>query len=127
MKKNTTILTYDTINENGRIYTKEVVLKMIDRFKEFPQGMFGELNHPESSIVSLANVSHIVTELRLNENSKTLECSYETLSTPNGILLSNLLKITDIDLGPRGTGIVNEKTKEVEEYELIAFDALIKQ
>jgi hypothetical protein len=86
----------------------------------------GELDHPESSVVNLANVSHNITEM--NWNGDDLLGTVEVLSTPSGNILKELFK-SGIKLGisSRGMGSVetmNENgSQEVQDdFELIAFD-----
>jgi len=53
-------------NQNGRVYKKEILereaKKYVDEFVKNGNA-FGELDHPESPVVSLKNASHIVKEL----------------------------------------------------------------
>ena len=86
----------------------------------------GELDHPESSVVNLANVSHNITEM--NWNGDDLLGTVEVLPTPSGNILKELFK-SGIRLGisSRGMGsveTVNENgSQEVQDdFELIAFD-----
>ena len=86
----------------------------------------GELDHPESSVVNLANVSHNITEMAFNGDD--LVGTVEILTTPSGNILRELFK-NGIKLGisSRGMGSVesiNENgAQEVQDdFELIAFD-----
>ena len=86
----------------------------------------GELDHPESSVVNLSNVSHNITEM--NWNGDDLVGTVEVLPTPSGNILKELFK-SGIRLGisSRGMGSVesmNENgAQEVQDdFELIAFD-----
>ena len=47
-------------NGNGRIYTEGVLKREIDLYQKLVEESraLGELDHPESNIVNLANVSH---------------------------------------------------------------------
>ena len=88
-----TFFEYDVQNENGRIYTKDVVVKMIEQFNARPVGMFGELHHTDiTNVVSLKNASHIVTELHLNEEKSTLDGTIEILDTPTGNTIKHLME-----------------------------------
>ena len=55
----------DTKNRNGRIYPKHILereyKKILEKIKNNKGG--GELDHPNSSIVNLKNISHKMTEL----------------------------------------------------------------
>ena len=53
-------------NQNGRIYPREVLIREAKKYtKEFikQRRAMGELDHPESSVVNLANVSHNIREM----------------------------------------------------------------
>ena len=86
----------------------------------------GELDHPESSVVNLQNVSHNVTEM--NFNGDDLVGTVEVLTTPSGNILKELFK-NGIKLGisSRGMGSVepmneNGASEVQDDFELIAFD-----
>jgi hypothetical protein len=53
-------------NQNGRIYKREIledqVREYIENFVKVGNA-YGELDHPESAIVSLKNASHVVKDL----------------------------------------------------------------
>ena len=116
-------------NQNGRIYPKEILMREAKKyFKNFihQKRAMGELDHPESSVVNLANVSHNITEM--NWNGDDLVGTVEVLNTPAGNILKELFK-GGIKLGisSRGMGSVesmNENgAQEVQDdFELIAFD-----
>jgi hypothetical protein len=53
-------------NQNGRIYKREILEQEVNNYIEnFVKvgNAYGELDHPESAIVSLKNASHVVKEL----------------------------------------------------------------
>ena len=120
----------DTKNQNGRVYPKEILMREAKKyFKNFihQKRAMGELDHPESSVVNLANVSHNITEM--NWNGDDLVGTVEVLGTPAGNILKELFK-SGIKLGisSRGMGSVetmneDEGSQEVQDdFELIAFD-----
>ena len=85
----------------------------------------GELDHPDSEVVNLKNVSHNIT--RTWWDDKTLMGEVEILTTPSGNILRELLKCgITIGISSRGAGSVkrvNENTVEVnDDFSLIAFD-----
>ena len=48
-------------NQNGRVYPKEILEREIKAYMEGPikeNRAMGELDHPESSVINLQNVSH---------------------------------------------------------------------
>ena len=99
--------------------------KYSDNFVKQKRAM-GELDHPESSVVNLQNVSHNVTEM--NFNGDDLVGTVEVLTTPSGNILRELFK-NGIKLGisSRGMGSVepmneNGAAEVQDDFELIAFD-----
>ena len=116
-------------NQNGRIYPREILEREADKYTtEFikQRRAMGELDHPESSVVNLQNVSHNVKEMHWEGDN--LLGTVEVLGTPSGNILKELFK-SGIKLGisSRGMGSVesvNEgEAQEVQDdFELIAFD-----
>ena len=118
-------------NQNGRVYPREVLVREAKKYhKEFikQSRAMGELDHPESSVVNLSNVSHNVKEMHWEGDNLLGEV--EVLSTPSGNILKELFK-SGIKLGisSRGMGSVEtvseggEQSQEVQpDFELIAFD-----
>ena len=115
-------------NQNNRIYERKLLEREASKYaKHFiaERRALGELDHPDSSVVNLNNVSHNVLEMHWQGND--LVGTVEILSTPSGNILKELFK-SGIKLGisSRGLGSVNENsdgTLQVQEdFELIAFD-----
>ena len=117
-------------NQNGRIYPKEVLMRESKKYlKEFinQRRAMGELDHPESSVVNLQNVSHNVKEMHWEGDNLLGEV--EVLGTPSGNILKELFK-SGIKLGisSRGLGSVENMSEDTEtqevqpDFELIAFD-----
>ena len=120
-------------NQNGRIYPKEILVREANKYnKTFisERRAMGELDHPESSVVNLANVSHNIREMKWENDD--LVGTVEVLPTPAGNILKELFK-SGIKLGisSRGIGSVEaideddagKQTVAVQpDFELIAFD-----
>jgi len=116
-------------NQNGRIYPKHILARECVRYqKEYidQHRALGELDHPESSIVNLNNVSHNV--LKIWWDGDNLKGAVQVLDTPAGNILKSLFK-SGITLGisSRGLGSVKELYKESavevqEDFELICWD-----
>ena len=118
-------------NQNGRIYPKETLMREATKYAESfiaEKRALGELDHPDSSVVNLNNVSHNVLEMAWKGDD--LVGTVEVLGTPAGNILKELFK-SGIRLGisSRGMGSVKEvmregdNTLEVQpDFELIAFD-----
>jgi hypothetical protein len=116
-------------NQNGRIYPREILFREAKKYtKEFinQRRAMGELDHPESSVVNLQNVSHNVKEMHWEGDN--LLGTVEVLGTPSGNILKNLFEAgIKLGISSRGMGSVesvNEgEAQEVQDdFELIAFD-----
>jgi hypothetical protein len=116
-------------NQNGRIYPREILLREIKKYNEGPikeRRALGELDHPESSVINLQNVSHNVKEVKIDGND--VFGVVEVLSTPAGNILKELFRngIT-VGISSRGMGSVKENMAEntvtvQEDFELLCFD-----
>jgi len=117
----------DAKNQNGRVYPKEILTREANNYNENfikQSRAMGELDHPDSSVVNLQNVSHNVLEMHWRGND--LLGTVEVLSTPAGNILKELFK-SGIKLGisSRGLGSIKQESSgdEVQgDFELIAFD-----
>ena len=115
-------------NQNGRVYSKEILEREAEKYtNEFVKrgNAFGELDHPESPVVSLKNASHIVKELYWKGND--LMGKVELLNTPAGNIVKEIIKAGHtIGISSRGTGSVqqtNEGQLEVQpDFELVCWD-----
>ena len=115
-------------NQNGRVYKKAILEREADKYvKEFVErgNAFGELDHPESPVVSLKNASHIVKELYWKGDD--LMGKVELLNTPAGNIVKEIIKAGHtIGISSRGTGSVqqtNEGQLEVQpDFELVCWD-----
>jgi hypothetical protein len=115
-------------NQNGRVYKKPILEREAKKYmEEFVKNgnAFGELDHPESPVVSLKNASHVVKELWWKGDD--LMGRVELLNTPAGNIVKEIIKAGHtIGISSRGTGSVqqtNEGTLEVQpDFELVAWD-----
>ena len=114
-------------NQNGRVYPKDILVRESKKYTaEFikERRAMGELDHPDSSVVNLQNVSHNVLEMHWKGND--LVGTVEVLSTPAGNILRELFK-SGIKLGISSRGLGSIKQESVgdevqDDFELIAFD-----
>jgi len=116
-------------NQNGRIYPKEILqreaVKYMDNFVKQRRAM-GELDHPESSVVNLKNVSHNIVDMGWDGDD--LVGTVEILPTPSGNILKDLLKAGILlGISSRGLGSVKKDMREgadvvQDDFDLIAFD-----
>ena len=115
-------------NQNGRVYKKEILERECNKYiNEFVKrgNAFGELDHPESPVVSLKNASHIVKDLWWKGDD--LMGKVELLNTPAGNIVKEIIKAGHtIGISSRGTGSVqqtNEGHLEVQDdFELVCWD-----
>ena len=115
-------------NQNGRIYPREILEREIQKYIKGPVAenrAMGELDHPESSVINLQNVSHNVKKIKMMGDDVYGEV--EILPTPAGKILQALFAsgIT-VGISSRGMGSVQEGangTVEVQDdFELLCFD-----
>ena len=121
----------DAKNQNGRIYPRNILMREANKYADTyikERRALGELDHPDSSVANLNNVSHNVVSMKWQGNN--LVGTVEVLSTPAGNILKELFR-SGIKLGisSRGMGSVKEVMREGEntvevqpDFELIAFD-----
>ena len=115
-------------NQNGRVYSKAILEREMKKYMdEFVKNgnAYGELDHPESPVVSLKNASHIVKDLWWNGDD--LMGKVELLNTPAGNIVKEIIKAGHtIGISSRGTGSVqqtNEGNLEVQpDFELVCWD-----
>lgn len=118
----------DAKNQNGRVYPHEILMRESKKYADVQikeRRALGELDHPESSIVNLNNVSHNVRKMWWDGNNLLGEV--EVLGTPAGNILKELFKAgIKLGISSRGLGSVkmDEQNNNVvqEDFELIAFD-----
>jgi len=118
-------------NQNGRVYPKETLMREAKKYSESfiaEKRALGELDHPDSSVVNLNNVSHNV--LGMQWTGDDLVGTVEVLGTPSGNILKELFKAgIRLGISSRGMGSVKEVFSEGDgtlqvqpDFELIAFD-----
>ena len=116
----------DRQNGNGRVYPTGVLSREIGNYKELVKNMraLGELDHPESSIINLNNVSHIVLDIWLD--GKTVMGTLKVLDTPSGKILRSLIEGgAQLGISSRGLGSVEQKAGQTmvqDDFQLICFD-----
>jgi len=115
-------------NQNGRVYPKQILMREVKKYQENQikeNRALGELDHPDSSVINLRNVSHNVLSVQWKGND--VVGTVEILPTPSGNILKELLKCgIRLGISSRGMGTVeevNEATVEVQDdFELIGWD-----
>ena len=121
------LATAEVKNGNGRYYSKELWEREIDKYMEVvnENRATGELDHPESTIINLKNVSHIIRQIRW-EGDKLIG-KIEILPTTSGNILKALIENNVmVGVSSRGMGSLkemNEGTLEVQDdFELLCWD-----
>ena len=127
---------YNTPNRNGRIYPERILKREADNYKKLiTKGTsLSELNHPESSLVDLDRVSHIITEIWWE--GPVLMGKLKLLTSPGfhergivstkGDLAANYLRQgVTLGISSRGVGSlkkVGDQNEVQDDFELICFD-----
>lgn len=119
-------------NQNGRVYPKTILERECNRYAQneiAQRRALGELDHPESSVVNLKNVSHNILEVWWDGDD--LCGKVEILDTPSGQILKKLFQAgITLGISSRGMGSVKslyeadgEPTVEVQpDFELVCWD-----
>jgi hypothetical protein len=120
------LATAEVKNGNGRYYPKELWEREMDKYSQIikENRAMGELDHPDSSIINLKNVSHIIREVRW-DGDKVLG-KIEILPTSSGNILKALIENNvTVGVSSRGMGSLKQigETLEVQDdYELLCWD-----
>ena len=120
------LATVEVKNGNGRYYAKELWEREMNRYMESVREnrALGELDHPDSSVINLKNVSHNIKKCWWNgDNVMGL---IEILPTPSGNILKALIEsgIT-VGVSSRGMGSLEQKGNVMEvqdDFELLCWD-----
>jgi hypothetical protein len=109
----------DTLNQNGRIYPLNILEREIRNYQKFivENRALGELDHPDSSVVNLKNVSHIIREAYLE--SGVVYGTAEVLDTPSGKILQSLVE-SGVKLGISSRGVGS--TRKQGDYHVVQDD-----
>ena len=120
------LATAEVKNGNGRYYKKELWDREMEKYDQLvkERRSMGELDHPESTVINLKNVSHIVTDY--NWDGDQLMGKIEILPTPSGNILKELIKngIT-VGVSSRGMGSLEQNGSVMEvqdDFELLCWD-----
>lgn len=117
----------DTLNQNGRIYPMAVLEREVRNYQKFiiEKRAVGELDHPDSSVVNLKNVSHVITEAYIE--SGTVLGTIEVLDkTPSGAILAGLVEHgVKLGISSRGVGSTRKQGEYYvvqDDFQLICWD-----
>jgi hypothetical protein len=117
----------DAQNQNGRVYPREILEREVKKYQQLikERRALGELDHPDSSVINLKNVSHNIKECGWDGDD--VVGVVEILPTPSGNILKELLKAgIRLGISSRGMGSVENigegKVRVGEDFELLGFD-----
>ena len=120
------LATAEVKNGNGRYYSKDLwereINKYMDSVKE--NRAMGELDHPESQIINLKNVSHNIKDIWWDGDE--VMGKIEILPTPSGNILKALIEsgIT-VGVSSRGMGSLEQMGEIMEvqdDFDLLCWD-----
>jgi hypothetical protein len=121
------LATAEVKNGNGRYYAKDLWQREINKYMENVKQnrSMGELDHPESSIINLKNVSHKINKMWWDGDN--VMGVIEILPTPSGNIVKSLIENKiPVGVSSRGMGSLKpmgENMMEVQDdFELIAWD-----
>ena len=116
----------DVKNGNGRKYGEKILRREIEKY----QGMIsqnralGELDHPDSSVINLKNVSHLV--IKTWWDGPAVMAKIKVLPTPSGKILQTLVESgVKLGISSRGLGSTHQNggvTIVDDDFQLICFD-----
>jgi hypothetical protein len=131
-----TLQKYGVPNRNGRVYPEKILKREAERYKDMiNRGMsISELNHPESSLIDLDRVSHLITDVWWEGN--VLMGKIKLLTTPGfhergvvsskGDVAANMMRQgVTMGVSSRGVGSLvkkGEQNEVQEDFDLICFD-----
>lgn len=110
-------------NGNGRTYALDEMAKAVDTASAQITGghfILGELQHPDTLTINLANVSHCITEIRMDGSNAIGKM--KLLNTPSGNIAKGLIEGgVRLGVSSRGTGNVNE-SGNVSDFSFVTVD-----
>jgi hypothetical protein len=120
------LATAEVKNGNGRYYAKDLWEREINKYKEIVKEnrATGELDHPDSTIINLKNVSHIIRELWWDGDH--VVGKVEILPTVSGNILKALIENNvQVGVSSRGMGSLKQVGEVLEvqnDFELLCWD-----
>lgn len=116
----------ETLNQNGRVYPRDILEREVRNYQKFirENRALGECDHPDSSVVELKKVSHIVREAYMEGN--VCYGSVEILDTPCGKILQSLVEAgVTLGISSRGVGSTRKSGEHQivqDDFQLICWD-----
>ena len=113
----------DVKNQNGRVYPKDEIANAVESVRSrLSQGetVMGELDHPEELQINLDRVSHIITDMSVDEANGLGKL--KIIETPMGNIARALLKAgAKLGVSSRGSGNVDGSGK-VSDFDIVTVD-----
>lgn len=113
-------------NRNGRNYPLQEISVAVENAKQRIKennGIFGELDHPQTLNINSDRISHVITEMWMHGNDAYGKA--KLLNTPMGLIAQELLKSgVKIGVSSRGAGNVNE-SGDVQGFQFITYDIVV--
>lgn len=116
-------------NKNNRMYQYDILEREKCRLEPIisERRLFGELDHPQDSVIHLENASHVITKLWW-ENSKLMG-EGEILPTPAGKILETIIRCgIPVGISSRGVGTGKANNEGImmidPNFRLITFDVV---
>ena len=120
------LATCEVKNGNGRYYSRDLWEREIDKYMESVRAnrALGELDHPDSSIINLKNVSHNIKKIWWDGDH--VMGAIELLPTPSGNILKALFENKiPVGVSSRGMGSLKQMGDLMEvqdDFELLCWD-----
>jgi len=113
----------DVKNQNGRVYPKDEIAKAVESVRtRLTKGetVMGELDHPEELQINLDRVSHIITDMHVDDANGLGKL--KIIETPMGNIARALLKAgAKLGVSSRGSGNVND-SGQVSDFDIVTVD-----
>ena len=120
----------NALNQNRRKYPDGILDREVKKYQQLikERRALGELDHPDNTVISLANVSHNIIECHWEGDD--LVGTVEILPTPSGNILKELFNAgIKLGISSRGLGSVKEiresdgpAVEVQDDFELVCFD-----
>jgi len=120
------LATVEVKNGNGRYYKKDLWERELDKYSKIVKDnrAVGELDHPDSSVINLKNVSHNIKDFWWDGDN--IMGKIEILPTPSGNILKALVDSgVTVGVSSRGMGSLKDKDGVMEvqdDFELLCWD-----
>ena len=120
------LATVEVKNGNNRYYRREIWEREMDKYSQLikERRSMGELDHPESSVINLQNVSHLISEYYWDGDN--VMGKIEILPTPSGNILKEIIKAgVTVGVSSRGMGSLEQNGNVMEvqdDFELLCWD-----